>query len=521
MKKKIIIVGGGSAGWMSAAYFHAQGTYDITLIENPNAKPLEMAASTTPYLKRFFKSIGIESEKEWMPACRATYKLGVLYDDWDYPGSRFWNTFEGEENWHCYWNKQRAEEGLPREDFFTSRIYSSHIGINDSGNFLMNKDGKMAYQYHPSRSYGGHPEPWAYHIDTGALNTFLKERTLDSINFVQATIDTINKDKDGITSIVDTDKNIYTADLYIDCSGYSSLLINEVEPDGRIPLEPYLTHDKAVIVEVPYKSDEELKPRTLCKALSAGWMWDVPLYDRKFNGYVYTSEYVSKEDAEKELLDVVGRENISEGTLRHLDIKTTGHYARPWSKNVIALGLSAGFVEPMEATLLMSVQHCLINIDDVFFGSSTKEEFNNKYEATLMDTLDWVSTQYYMSHRQDSDFWRFKSGNKTQIRQRMIDWLKSCEYEMLPPEDDILFYPTCWYAKLVGFGFFPKGDGFPDKETKSLPTYSSSNFKPQNRFKYKKMDELNARRIMDEIRNFDTSVLISQKEYLDRFIYNT
>jgi len=517
--KKIIIVGGGTAGWMSAAYFHAKGTYDITVIESPTYKALEMSASTTPYLKRFFKDIGIESESEWMPSCRATYKLGVFYEDFDFIGSKMWNTFEGEEDWHCYWNKQRVEENLPSSDFYLSRIHSSHIGMNNSGKFIMDKDGEMGYPYMPKKSWGGHPEPWAYNIDTGALNVFLKKRTSNDINFVQANIETINKDEFGITNIVDTDKNIYTADLYIDCSGYSSLLINEVEPNGRIPLAPYLTHDKAIVVEVAYQDvQEEMRPRTGAKALSSGWMWDIPLYDRIFNGYVYTSDFITPEDAEKELIEVVGKDRIIEGTLRHLNIKT-GHYARPWSKNVVAMGMSAGFIEPMEATLLMNVQHCLTNIDAVFKGEITTEDFNDKYEATLFDTLDWVSTQYYMSHRQDSEFWRFKSGNKTQIRQRMIDWLEDCKTAMLPPKDDILFYPTCWYAKLVGFEYYPEGDGFPETENMSLPTYSGTQFPPQNKFKFKEMDALNARIQMEKIRNFDTRKLLSQKDYLDKFIY--
>jgi hypothetical protein len=186
---KLVILGGGTSGWMSAAYFHAKGGYDITVIESPSYKPIEMSASTTPYLKRFFKEIGIESESEWMPACMATYKLGVLYDDFDRIGSRMWNTFEGEEDWHCYWNKHRTEDNLLNSDFFLSRIYSSHIGMNDSGKFLMNKDGEMAYPYMPKKSFGGHPEPWAYNIDSGLFNQFLKNRVMNDINFVQTTID--------------------------------------------------------------------------------------------------------------------------------------------------------------------------------------------------------------------------------------------------------------------------------------------------------------------------------------------
>ena len=516
---KLVILGGGTSGWMSAAYFHAKGGYDITVIESPNFKPIEMSASTTPYLKRFFKEIGIESESEWMPACKATYKLGVLYDDFDRIGSRMWNTFEGEEDWHCYWNKHRTEDGLPNSDFFLSRIYSSHIGMNNSGKFLMNKDGEMAYPYMPKKSWGGHPEPWAYNVDSGLLNQFLKNRVMNDINFIQTTIEEIKTDDTGITALIDSDENEHTADLFIDCTGSKAMLIETVCPNGRIPLDPYLSHDKAIVVDTKYTDVEnQMCPRTGAKALSSGWMWDIPLYDRVVNGYVYSSEFQSSEDAEKELLNNIGDDRAIKDSIMHMDIKT-GHYARPWSKNVIAIGMSAGFIEPMEATLLMIVQFSLVNIHEVFAGKMDKEECNDKFEATLFDTLDWISSQYYMSHRQDSAFWRFKSQNDTQIRPRMKEWLESCKTAMLPPKDDLLFYPTCWYAKLVGFEYYPVGDGFPIEESMSLPTFSDSNFKPQNKFKYKEMDDLNARMQMEKIRNFDTSVFISQKEYLDRFIY--
>jgi hypothetical protein len=167
----------------------------------------------------------------------------------------------------------------------------------------------------------------------------------------------------------------------------------------------------------------------------------------------------------------------------------------------------------------MTVQFTLVNINEVFVGRMDKEKCNDIFESALFDTLDWVSTKYYMSHRQDSAFWRFKSQNDTQIRPRMKEWLESCKTAMLPPKDDVLFFPSCWYGKLVGFEYYPVGDGFPIEESMSLPTFSDSNFKPQNKFKYKEMDDLNARIQMDKIRNFDTSVFISQKEYLDRFIY--
>ena len=515
--------GGGTAGWMTAAYFYEQGGYDVMLIESPKFKPFELSAATTPYIKRFLKDIGITNESEWMPACKATYKLGALYDDWNGKGTRWWNGMEADEFYHLYWNKQRSEEGLPVSDFFKSRIYSSHIAMEDSAKWITDKEGKSAYPYQPVKSYGGHPEPWAYHIDTGAFNAFLKDRYKDKINLVITTIDEVNQDDSGITALIDDKGSKYSADLYVDCSGFSSKLIEAVNPEGRVPMSPYLTHDKAVVIEVPYVDvDKEMKPRTLSKALSAGWMWNIGLYDRMVNGYVYTSEYISDEEAKQELLDTTNRmfgdDRLNGVDTRVLNIRT-GHHPRPWCKNVIALGVSAGFIEPMEATLLMLVQFSLINIQEVFKETITIDDFNDKYEHTLMDTLDWVSTNYYMSSRQDSEFWRFKSRNENQIRPRMQEWLKSCEKTIVPPKEDILFFPSCWYAKLVGFEMFPEGDGFDDTEGDVLPTYSNSNFKPQNKFKYKEMDELNARTVMNQRRSFDTSVLISQKEYLDRFIY--
>jgi len=508
---------------MAASYFYEKCNYDVTVIDSSKHPRLEFSASTTPYLKRFFKDIGIEKESEWMPSCKATYKTGVLYQDWVRKGTQWINTFEADEFYHLYWNKQRQEDNLSVEDFFKSRIYSSHISLNGEAKFIMNKDGELGYPYSPIKSYGGHPEPWAYHIDTGCFNTFLRNRYKDKVTLLDTEITEIKENKNGIESLITDRGDCITADLFIDCSGFKAVLTDKVNKDGKISLKPYLTHDMAVIMDVPYSDKhKEMKTATLTKALTTGWMWNICLYDRMINGYVYTSEYISDEDARNELIketkQMFGEREYGEPWTVKI---RTGHYARPWYKNVIALGVSAGFVEPMEATLLTSVQFNIINTKEVLDGNMSIDEFNNKYENTLMDTLDWISTQYYLSDRDDSEFWKFKARNKTQIRPRMQKWLESCKYTILPPEQDILFYPSCWYAKLIGSEEFPEGSGFVcGTEGDSLPSYSDSNFKPQNKFKYKEMDELNAKIQMNKVRNFNTDVLLSQKEYLDRFIYN-
>jgi tryptophan halogenase len=518
--KKVLIVGGGSAGWMTASYLDAQTDYEVTLLESDRVAPIGIGGSTTPYLKRFFEDIGIYDESEWMPQCNATYKLGVLYDDFDRIGSRWWNSFEVDEGKYPYWNKMRKEEGLDSKDFFKSCIYSAHIGMDDTGKINKTKDGKDAYSYMPTRSYGGHPEAKAWNLDTGAFGEFLKKRTADRVNHIYATIKTINTDPvEGITSLIDSDGNEHTADLYIDCTGFKSLLIDEVSDEGRIPLDPYLSHDKALVMPIEYEdAHEEMRPRTGAKAMKAGWMWNIPLYHQMVNGYVYTSKYITDEEAEAEMRKAVGEERVKDVETYIIDINT-GHFAKPWTKNVIAIGMSAGFIEPMEATLIMVVQHLLHNLNQVRKGKMTKDEFNGVFEATLFDTLDFLSTQYYMSHRDDSEFWKAKAHNDSQITDRMKEWLETTKKALLPPKDDVLFLTNCWIAKLVGFEKFPEGDGFTDSEPRTLPTYSGTNFEPRNIFKYKEMDELNARIQMDKIRNFDADVLISQKAYLDKFIY--
>jgi len=515
--KKIVIVGGGSAGWMCASYLASRKQYDITIIESPQVGKITIGGSTTPYLKRFFDDIGYPDESYWMPKMDGTYKLGVLYEDWDYKGSRWWNSFESDENKYPYWNKQRSEQDLPSEDFFKSCTFSSHIGMNDDGRINKTKDGKDAYVYRSTRSYGGYVQTHAYNLDAGLLGDFLQERFSDKITHIKAHIDKVIHNEAGVSLLIDDKGEEYTADLFVDCTGFKRLLIDKVCDTPRKSLDPYLTLDKAMVMPVAYiDAHKEMNPRTGAKAMSSGWMWNIPLYSTMINGYVYDSNFITDEDAEAEMRADIGD--------RIKDVKpfiipiNTGHYTEPYSKNVVAVGLSAGFIEPIEATLLMNVQFAIYNLHGLLNGNMSKDVYNDITSTSLSDTMDFISTNYYMSHRDDSAFWRSR-GKNTHITERMKQWLETCKKALLPPLKDVMFIPSCWISKLIGFSFFPKGDGFEKSEPWSLPTFSGTNFEPRNIHKYKYVDEINAQQQMDEIRNFDTSVLISQKEYLDKFIY--
>jgi len=487
--KDILILGGGSAGWMTAAYLSKNNKdLNVTVIESKNILPHSVGESTTPYLMKFFESIGVTDEKDWMPKCNATYKNGVLYDDWDFINSRGWHSFEVDEDKFDYWNKKRVKEGLDRQDYWASAMYNSHIALRDSAKWLADKEGKIKIPYYQSDSYNGWPQHWAYHINADMFGNYVKDFAIDfGVNHIVTDISEVNYDNEGITSLIDDNGVEYTSDMYIDCTGFKRLLISKVAEEEFNSFEPYLTHDKAVVIRYPYTDpDSEMKPRTKSKCLSSGWYWEIPLYDKISVGYVYTSKFISDEDAILELRNEIGFEKTKDSKPFVVDINA-GYYPKPWSKNVVAVGLSAGFIEPLEGTLLFAVQMAGINIDKALKGDFLKEDYNNFTSAGLGDFIDFISIGYYMSHRTDSAFWRSK-GKNTPISDRMKRWLEDGGDA---PEDTILFVKSSWLTKQIIFNNFPETVEDPKDMSKEI----------------------------SNIKNFDTSKLISQKEYLDRFIY--
>jgi len=380
----IIILGGGSAGWMTAAYLKSQNIdVNITLIESDNIPTIGVGEATTPYLMKFFESIGVTDESEWMPKCNATYKNGVMYEDWDYINSRLWHSFEVDENKYETWVMLKKEFGLDNQDYWTSTMRNGHIAMRDSGKWLADKDGNIP-EWHHSKSFNGWPQHWAYHLDSALFGEFLKERTT-GVDRVIADIAEVITDESGITKLVAEDGREFTADMYIDCTGFKRLLIDKVAPDEFKSLKPFLTHDKACVIRYPYIDPEnEMKPRTRAKALSSGWYWQIPLYDRISSGYVYTSDYLTEEEAEFELRNDIGFERTKDCESFTVDIKT-GYYPEPWKKNVVAIGLSAGFIEPLESTLLFVIQMAGIRLSLALDGKISSKQYNNATRDNLDD----------------------------------------------------------------------------------------------------------------------------------------
>lgn len=484
---------------MTAAYLNAHHPdKNITVIESANIPTVGVGEATTPYLMKFFRDIGIESEQEWMPHCNATYKIGILYQDWDFINSRWWHAFEADENKYTYWNNKRVEEGLDRQDYYTSTMFSGHVGMRDESKFLAFKDGSHAIPYYQSKSYNGWPQHWAYNLNADQFGNFLKERTIKKgVKSVITDIEDVMLDAAGnVSYLKDTDGNTHHADLFVDCTGFRKMLISKVAELPYKGLDPYLSHDRACVIRRDYiDAEKEMKPRTRSKCLSSGWIWDIPLYDKISSGYVYSSEFITEEEAEAEMRSELGVDRCEGIEALHIKIDP-GYQQKPWSKNVVAVGLSAGFIEPLESTALFTIQLAGIRINDVLNGKMTVDEFNEVTVENFKDFVDYISIGYYMSHRNDSEFWRSK-GKNTQISDRMKEWLKELEHGIKAPEQKIMFVPSCWISKAIGHARFPINDITEQTE----------------------QERVTALEQMETIKNFDYHQLINQKEYLDKFIY--
>jgi|LWDU01.1.fsa_nt_gi tryptophan halogenase len=497
--KNVTIVGGGSAGWMTASYLSVHNPeLNITVIESANIPTVGVGEATTPYLMKFFKDIGIEDESEWMPHCNATYKIGILYQDWDFINSRWWHSFEADENKYSHWNQKRIKEGLDRQDYYTSTMFTGHLGMRESSKFLADKDGNMTIPYYQSKSYNGWPQHWAYNLNADLFGKFLKKHSSSKgVTQVTADIDDVILNAVGeVSYLKDTEGNAHYADLFIDCTGFKKLLISKVEEMPFKSLDPYLSHDKACVIRYDYLDPEkEMIPRTRSKCLSSGWMWQIPLYDKISTGYVYTSGYISDDQAEHEMREEIGFDRCKDAEALKINV-VSGYQQKPWSKNVVAIGLSAGFIEPLESTALFAIQIAGIRLNKVLQNKETVDEFNDQFVDNFHDFIDYISIGYYMSHRNDTEYWRSR-GKNTQISDRMKTWLEQSEHEIKSPDRKLLFVPSCWISKTIGFNNFPIED---------LSKYSEE-------------DIIHAEEQMNEIKNFDFHKLIPQKEYLDRFVY--
>ncbi len=444
MAKHVVVVGGGSSGWMTAAYLRkALGEkVEVTVIESPNIKTVGVGEATFSTIKLFFDFLELP-EHEWMPACNATYKLAIRFVNWTEEGGHFYHPFQRYEtvdgyNMGEWWLKlKRGEEAFDYSCFTTpaicdakkspryldGRVYDDRVQNIFAGDDAI-ADNKFLADHQVQY-------PYAYHFDASLLAKFLegygKKRGVKQIH---DEVRQVVLAEDGSIDYLETAKHgPLKGDLYVDCTGFRGLLINQALNEPFISFAESLLCDSAIALQIPMDIQADgIAPYTQATALSSGWSWRIPLYGRIGTGYVYSSAHTSKDQAEAEFREYLGP--IADSCpANHIKMRI-GRNRNSWVKNCVAIGLSSGFVEPLESTGIFFIQHGIEELVHHFPHGTPDAESIASYNHAVADCIDGVrhflTLHYRASNRRDNDFWRATQETvlTPELEERMKLWKK-------------------------------------------------------------------------------------------------
>ena len=399
--RSLVIVGGGTAGWMmaaAAARFLSDGQRSITLIESEAIGTVGVGEATIPPLRDFNRMLGIE-DAEFVRETKATMKLGIEFVDWGRRGERYLHAFgqlghdfEGVA-FHQYWLKYRR-----RPDVGSLTDYSLNAQAAYRGRFAV----PSGDQRSPLSQLA-----YAYHFDAALYAAFLRRRAEEGgVRRIEGKIAQVQKDERGFVSALTLeDGRSIEGEFFIDCSGFRSLLLGDAMGIGFRDWSEWLACDRAMAV--PSVRADPLPSMTRATALDAGWQWRIPLQHRTGNGIVYASEYLTDDAARAALLGNLEEE--AEADPRPLRF-TAGVRERQWEKNVVALGLAAGFLEPLESTSIHLVQTAISKLFWLFpdsgFAEIERKEFNRLMSESYEYVRDFIVLHYKATQRDDTPFWR-------------------------------------------------------------------------------------------------------------------
>ena len=413
----ICILGGGSSGWMTAAAFAKRfPQYKIRLIENPSHKPLSVGESTLGHINRYLHLLGLE-DKDWMKECNATYKVSIQFSNWAGKGEVFQYPFGDMDytrgdflTW--YYLHYTYPQLFPNTSF--CEFYNPVSYLASTNKMVGDNDYMDEYS---------HKWDTSYHFDATKFGSWLRDNLCQSVEHTKARIiTTLYDDACKVKALVDDEGNHYEADYFIDCSGFSSVLLEKSMGQDFIEF-PNLPNDSAVVTHIPYNDKEsEMKNQTDGYAMDNGWCWTIPLWENIGKGYVYSSKFCSKDEAEQEF-----RRHLDwGGDVEHIQFKH-GKRRLGWCKNVIGIGLSYGFLEPLESTGLFTTHENILRLVDTFErrdGYITQidiDGYNHAVHYELEAMKEFVEMHYYLSPRTDTEYWRHFANQSPLTYEQMFD----------------------------------------------------------------------------------------------------
>ncbi|AIT07628.1 tryptophan halogenase [Sphingomonas taxi] len=393
--RRIVIAGGGTAGWMAAAAIaRVMGrAAEVTLVESDTIGTVGVGESTIPPLITFNRLLGI-NEAEFMRATQATFKLGIAFDGWKQAGDSYFHSFglTGTDHWaagfqHYWLDGQTRGHGQPYDDYCLELIAARE------GKFAHLPDDRMNY---------------AYQLDSALYGRFLRRMAeADGAHRIEGKIAQVELDgaSGDIAALRLESGTRIEGDLFLDCTGFRALLIEQALHTGFDDWTHYLPCDAAIAVQT--ESVAPAVPFTRAMAHDAGWQWRIPLQHRVGNGIVYCSRYLDHDAALDRLLgNVEGRVLTQPNRIRFV----TGARRKQWHRNCIALGLSGGFMEPLESTSIHLIQRAILRLIRMMPAGDVSPrdvaEFNDQQHTDMLQIRDFLILHYKVTERRDSPFWR-------------------------------------------------------------------------------------------------------------------
>jgi hypothetical protein len=429
--KRIVIIGGGSAGWLTAGVLAAEhnntlADLSITLLESPNINPIGVGEGTWPSMRNTLEKIGI-SETTFLRECDASFKQGSQFINWR-------NTNQNDNYYHPFTSPI---------NYTKTNTYAAWKSLNLTIPFaeFCNAQAKVCqHQLAPKQfstpEYAGVTN-YGYHLDAGKFSTLLQQHctTKLHVKHILDEVININSDDDGyISSVSSQNSGEIKGDLFIDCTGLSALLIGKHFQIPFIEHKHVLFNDSAVAIQVPYNHDDDpIASATLSTAQDHGWIWDIGLSSRRGTGYTFSSAHCEAEQAEQQLRKYIstsiGQQQADALNSRTIKF-TPGHREKFWHKNCVAVGMASGFLEPLEASALAMVELSCTLISEQLPQNRKhmqviEQRYNERFSYRWQKTIEFLKLHYILSQRDNSDYWldnKQKSTIPETLQQLMLHW---------------------------------------------------------------------------------------------------
>ena len=426
--KSICIVGGGSSGWMTAAGItRLCPNIKLTLVESDVIPTIGVGESTIGHINQFLVMLGLRDE-DWMAACNATYKTSIKFIDFrenpkeephkfHYPFGIF--DFTDKPRGPMEWFLARADNpAIDPQNF--AEFYHDAILMTDQNKMTRNED-------HAVRGFN-FAEDTAYHMDAALFGNWLRDNVClpaGMTHLIDTVEHVVQREDNSVEKIITKGGEHVRADLFIDCSGFKSILLDQTLNEPFISFNDTLLNDRAVATVIPYIDQEaEMENYTSCTAIEAGWVWNIPLWNRIGTGYVYSSKHATEDEAEAQLrrhlksnrMMFADAERADACEFRHIKIRH-GVHERAWVKNVVGIGLANGFIEPLESTGLMLTHEGIVKLcstllmRDGIVSNYDVDLFNYGFQEQIMGFKDFISQHYALSLRNDTTYWKEVSGS--------------------------------------------------------------------------------------------------------------